>query len=298
VVAKKKITSGGHPWLVRNLGSTTRYAYMLPDSPHSRCADPDFWGGHNQSDTYPSIVALRRSANPSATQWPRQRLSKDWMIFVREINAAGDPDQQIDPWKIENMAADEMPKPEFITTSGNLHVVIEQTHNAIRLQSFGLAAIPPDPAEFNFANAAAHVVHMMATHKDDFFALISSGSGHARDVYFPLMCPGSAWVHKSDDYCPHRYEILPTLPLTVTITARDGLSIREMPNEKAPSLGAIANGKTANVLRYYPDFTTGGIWGEISGGYIALQSVPHRGWSSAYYHTTFRLDAIPALRPV
>lgn len=317
-MAKKKVT--GHPWLVKNLGEKTRYAYILPDAPHSRCADPDFWGGAGQSSTYPSIVALRRSPLPNATQWPRQRLSPEWMIYVREINAqndlhavtnifnvesgyfneAGDPTQQIDPWQIENMPPEEMPKPEFITTSGNIHVVSEIRHTAIKIKTFGLADTPPDPAEFNHATSPPYVVHMMATHKDDYFTLISSGSGHARDVYFPAMCPGDAWVLRADNYCGQRYELLPVLPLVVTVTSDVGLTVRATPSETGTPVGSVRPDHSVKITRYHPDFSTGGIWGQVRDGYVCIQHVKHMPYPSypaAFYYTDFRLSAIPALRP-
>jgi hypothetical protein len=213
------------------------------------------------------------------------------------INGLKDPAQQIDPWNIEEMDEDEMPKPDFTTTSGSIHRIVNRTGTAVQLDTFLLEDKPPfDPATFNNETAGAYIVHMMAGHKSGFYVNISAGSpdGKAHEVYYPLICPGPAWVHMKDDYCDNRVEFLPSLPRVVRTNST--LTIREEPSVYSEGLGYVYAGQTARIVKYYPSPT--GVWGEVEGGgWIAIQYLPYKGFSDSFYYTDWYLTSLPALRP-
>jgi len=320
VVVKKKVTN--LPYLSSNLSEDDTLAIIREDSPVFRSALPDFWGGNKQADTYPLVVPLRRKDGRDASQWPRQRLSKDWMLFVRDlnshgpldpngkpdavnvvfkveagwINAAGDPNQQIDPWQIEYMSEDEMPKPEFIVSSGTVVKVLERTSTGIRIDAFDITDPPPSVQDVNHTTAGTRILHFMAGHKNGYYVNISSGSkiGTAQEVYFPVIAPGPAWIPFKDKYCSMRVEFFPRLPKTVITNA--SLAVRDVPSVyDSTVIEYIKPWTSVTVTRYYPCPT--GVWGKIQNGWIALQYLPYKGYSTPKYYTSWRLSGIPNLRP-
>ena len=295
-----------------NLPDDSEFVLIREDSPTFRAGLDDFWGGASQSSTYPSVVPLRRSGNASATQWPRQRLSKEWHLFVRDqlnkhntqaVNIiykveAGwiNGQDQVDQWKLDLLEEYQMPKPEFITSSGNIARILERNSVGVRLDTFNINDPAPIDPLVSFDTAATRIVHFMAGHKDGYYVNISSGStdGLAYDTYFPLIAPGEAWVHFKDNFTDNRIEFLPSLPRTVKTNA--SLAVRSEPTVfETNVIEFLAPGKTVTVTQYYPSAT--GVWGKTVNGWIALQYLPYTGQSNANYFTDWKLSGIPALRP-
>jgi len=305
-----------------NLPDDSDLAVIREDLPVMRSSLDDFWGGHAQADTYPLVVPLRIKDGADATQHPRRRLSKEWMLFVRDLNShepmdpdgnpdavnvifkveagwineAGDPTQQIDPWQIENLPEEEMPKPEFIVSSGTVVRILERTGTGVLLDTFRTTDTPPNATEVNHMTAATRIVHFMAGHRDGYYVNISSGArtGIAQDVYFPLIAPDDAWVPFKDKYCTNRIEFLPSVPRTVTTVER--LSVRSFPDvENGSQLDVLDPYKTVTIDKYYPCHT--GIWARTVGGWIALQYLPSPGFNIAFYYTDWTLESMPPIRP-
>lgn len=293
-----------------NLPDDSTFVFIREDSPTFRAGLPDFWGGEGQASTYPSVVALRRAGVASATQYPRQRLSKEWMLYVRDtLNAhhtqavniifkveAGwiNGQEQIDPWKLESMPEDQMPKPEFIISSGSFATIKERNSVGVLIDTFKMTDHPDDSV--NFENAGTRIVHFMAGHKDGYYVNITSGStdGLAYDTYFPLIAPGDAWVHFKDNYCDNRIEFLPSLPRAVRTNA--SLSVREYPSVMLDNvIDKIPAWNTVTIDKYFPSPT--GVWGRTQNGWIALMYQPFKGFSSVSYYTDWNLAGLPALRP-
>jgi hypothetical protein len=314
LVFKKKVTLSGVPYLSLNLPTDTTFAVIREDSPTFRAGLDDFWGGEAQADTYPLVVPLRTRDGADATQHPKRRLSKEWFLFVRDlnsydmdavsiifkveagwINGLSDPRQQIDPWQIENMDDDEMPKPEFIVSSGTVVNVLERTGSGVRIDAFDITDKPPLASEVDHETASTRIVHFMSGHKNGYYTNISSGSisGMAKDVYFPVMAPGEAWVPFKDRFSQNRIEFFPKLPQIVLLNQT--LTVRVSPDIYAESVGYIQTGHTATITQYYPCPT--GVWGRVVDGWIAIQYLPYKGYSAAKYFTNWRLESIPPLRP-
>lgn len=314
MVVKKKVTSG-FPYLSKNLSGDSNLVLIREDSPIFRAGLPDFWGGNKQADTYPLVVPIKPKDSDTASQYPRQKLSKAWMLFVRDlntyggdravdiifkvdagwINSSGDSTQQIDPWAIEKLSEQDMPKPEFIVSSGSIVKIKERTAKGVLLDAFNISDDPPPASEVNFATAAGRIIHFMAGHKDGYYVNISSGSpdGIAYDTYYPLIAPGDAWITFNDRFCEDRVEFLPKLPMVVQLNQT--LTLRKEPDINAEGLGYIKAWTSVEISRYFPSYT--GVWGETSGGWIAIQYLPYPGYSSPKYFTSWRLNGIPALRP-
>jgi len=311
VVFKKKVTDVAVPYLSLNLPNDSEFAVIREDEPVFRSALDDFWGGNNQADTYPLVVPLRRSGVKDSPQYSRQRLSRDWFLFVRDqlnkhhIQAVNiifkveagwiNGQDQIDPWDIEQLPEDELPKPEFIVSSGSVVRVLERNHIGVSIDTFNISD-PAPPKDVTFENAGTRIIHFMAGHKGGYYVNITSGSTDNRsyDTYFPLIAPGEAWIHFKDKFCSNRVEFLPALPRVVTTNS--ALAVREYPSVLLDNvIEYLPPGKTITIHRYFPSPT--GLWGEVVNGWIALQYLPYEGYSVAKYFTDWNVSGIPALRP-
>ena len=67
---------------------------------------------------------------------------------------------QIDPWGLESMAEEDMPKPEFIISSGSFATIKDRNSVGVLIDTFKLTDHPSNEA--NFENAGTRIVHFMA----------------------------------------------------------------------------------------------------------------------------------------
>jgi len=288
--------------LTNDLDSNTQFVIMKTDyykgEPCPRMCQPDWsWGGANQSTVYPATVpGMRENLNSKVT---RKRWPKNLVKFYRDLNYFNleyafrvtngiinnsDPNQQIDPTKLDSLSDDQMPKFEVISFVGNTHVVKGISSKGVSLDTLDYSAEYFDSIKMNY-KTSVYVSKFSAIRED---GLLFNLFNPPDDAFQPL-------VSYEVFYIPHeRAELYPPLG-NVTVISSGGLNVREIPGIEGTKIGLLPYGVTVQVKRYFP--TMGNVWGLTEYGWIALRYQYHPGVQNYYEPTTWKLETQPPPRP-
>jgi len=276
------------PYLTANLPTDTRWAVLKTDNyngnPCPRMNQPHWtWGGGNPASTYPETVVLR---DPDGWKYAARAIPEPIMDYVINLNHYNN-DNAVDILLNPGSGWINKVHPEFLLTGGSWVVVLEETTSDIRIQTLPWDWIPEDPTVFNHRTAHPFINHFIAIHEDGYRVDISSGgNGHAESILTPNLCPGEAWIEKTDKWATVRVWFPPEVPFIVE--CQSNMLIRETPGGKI--IGSAPSGSLVNIAQYYP--TDDGVWGSVDNctvecGWLNLQHLSYPGDKIADYFTTW-----------
>lgn len=266
----------------------------------SRMQDGQWNPGYNGED-YPAVVPLWTDPKGGEGAYKYQ---KDWARFLKASNpqyfvqltrkAAGlvNPrgnDQDTFPANLDDYLGDVVA--ECIGACGNVYVVLEEKQGSVRLLLLDYDSAPPSIEELNYEDHPELVTCFTGVTED---GKVSKCVG--KDVFFPnLGKSGSGWVPKE------RVEFFPQLPVDVTVTAANGLNVRDEPRVGDNLVRRLQTRQTITILEYA--LRGSSVWGRISTDpmqpeWVALvYRTPGSATQQPGEFTTWHMDTIPPLAP-
>jgi hypothetical protein len=278
-------------------------AFILKDRPDSRVAQDGFWesGGAAVDDdsVYPLPVPLRPS--PNVTKYPATKIGDGFRAWLKGLQANNTAWTNIAfPSSGYFNKGGGREAPECVTTAGNFVPVIDYVGTRDNPKAIFVKTMQPDdapdPLVVNHKTAALYCHLFMAGDVHNNFHGIASPTGRPAHCYTGMISPdGQGWIPREDDWTIRRFQLLPSLPMTVQ--TRSAMNVRSGPEVSDNRTGGLRYGEQIRVIAYYP--TWDGLWFELArGGYIcAVYKHQHPWIDYNISFTDFRLGATIALRP-